>query len=170
MVNVKTTMTFGGDVANAIAELIGNPKALGQTVHITGKTSNTWGEILNIYQDVFREKTGTSMKVFMADDSLKIAHDLGRIYQIKYARRINRTFDVRKLESIIGHVPFLSAEEGLKKCLVEFLDSSKEFGPIGVRSHAYFDRLTKENTDLREFSGVKNKLKYIAIRYGPHLS
>ena len=169
MENIRTTMAFGGDVANAISKLVGNNKALGETVHITGRTSNTWGEILDIYQSTFREKTGRNMKVYMADDSMKIAKDLGRTYQIKYARRISRTFDCTKLDKIIGKTAFLTAEEGLKKCLEEFLDGPREFKALGVMSQAYFDRLTQEHTGLKDFHGTKEKIKYVIARYTPLL-
>lgn len=169
MENVMTTMTFGGDVASAIAKLVGNSKALGETIHITGRTSNTWGEILDIYQNAFHEKTGENMKVWMADDSMKIADVLGRTYQIKYARRVNRTFDCRKLDSIIGETTFLTAEEGLKKCLDEFLDGPREFKSFDIIPQAYFDRLTNEHANLKEFQGKKKKIKYIIARYTPIL-
>lgn len=35
--NVKTTMSYSGDVSAAIARLIYNDKALGETVHIHGQ-------------------------------------------------------------------------------------------------------------------------------------
>lgn len=60
------------------------------------------------------------MKVYTVDDSMKIVKDLGRTYQIKYARRINMTFDCGKLDSIIGETAFLTAEEGLKECRKSF--------------------------------------------------
>lgn len=169
MEHIRTTMAFGGDVANAIAKLAGNSKALGETVHITGRTSNTWGEILDIYQKVFREKMGMNMKIWMADDSMKIAKDLGRTYQIKYARRISRTFDYGKLDSMIGESTFLTVEEGLKKCLGEFLDGPREFKSTNVMPQAYFDRLTHEHAALKEFAGTKRKIKYVIGRYTPLL-
>lgn len=169
MENVKTTMAYGADVAKAISMLVGNSKAMGETVHITGQTSNTWNEILDIYRRVFREKTGKDMKVLMTGDSMEIARNLRRTYQIKYARRINRIFSCEKLESIIGNTTFLTAEEGLKKCLEEFLDGTRVFKEAGIRSHAYFDRLAHEHTALSEFPGVKRKIKYLILRYTPLL-
>lgn len=167
MIDVKTTMAYGYDVAMAISKLIGNPKAFGQTVHITGRESNTWQEILDIYQDVLEKRLGYRAKVLMVDDSLKVASSLGRTYQIKYARRINRTFDNRKLEGIIGEVPFMKADEGLKICLNNFLEGPQIFNPIDWKAHAYFDLLAKEHTELKEFSSVKEKLKYVIARNTP---
>lgn len=169
MKNVLTTMAYGGDVASAIAKLVGNSRALGETVHITGQTSNTWSEILEIYQNTFQKKLGANMKVCLADDSLKIAKDLGRTYQIKYARRISRTFNCEKLDGIIGKTSFMTAEEGLKICLEKFLDGPKDFQEIGVVPQAYFDRLTNEYTDLKEFQNVRKKIKYLLVRYTPIL-
>ena len=165
MVDIKTTMAYGGDVAEAILRLIGNERAFGEAIHITGQSSNTWEEILGFYQEVFNEKTGSKMKVFMVEDSLKIANDLGRLYQIKYARRINRTFDTSKLDQIAGKITFLSAEEGLKKCMGEFLDGKRKFGPIGIRTQAYYDKLTGERASLNEFDSLDRKIKYILARY-----
>lgn len=167
MVNVRTTMAFGGDVAKAISMIVGNEKALGEAVHITGRSSNTWKEILEIYSNTFKQKMGFDIKIFMADDSLKIAKDLGRFYQIKYARSISRTFDTNKLDEIIGKIPFLSAEDGLNKCLEEFLDGERKFANIGLRTQAYFDRMAKERAHLEEFHGLEKKIKYIIARYAP---
>ena len=167
MVNIKTTMAWGGDVAGAISKLVGNEKAFGEIVHIAGRTSNTWDEIFDIYQNVFKDKTGKEIKVFMPEDSLEVGQTLGRFYQIKYARRINRSFNNKKLDDIIGPFQFLSPEEGLKKCLADFLDKINRFNPIEARPHAYFDRLTGEHTSLKEFYGDKRKLKYIILRYSP---
>ena len=45
MMNIKTTMSYGGDVSAAIARLICNDKALGETVHIAGAEAITWAEV-----------------------------------------------------------------------------------------------------------------------------
>lgn len=167
MENIKTTMTYGCDVAYAISRLVGNKRALGEAVHITNPYSNTWGEILGFYRKAFRHKTCMNMKVFTADDSLKIAEKLGRLYQIKYARGINRTFDTNKLNQMIGEMSFLSAEEGLTKCLEAFLDGPRRFGTISIRTQAYFDKLAGEQANLKEFNGIEKKLKYMIARYTP---
>ena len=167
MLDIKTTMTYGYDVAVAISRLIGNKKSLGEVIHIASSEANTWGEILDIYQNVLEEWFGKRARVFMAGDSLEIASLLGRIYQIKYARGINRTFDNRKLTKIVGEVPFIKAEDGLKICLNSFLKNSPKFEPINWKAHAYFDLLTNEKTQLKEFSSNKNKLKYTIARYMP---
>ena len=169
MSDIKTTMTFGGDVADSIAKLVRNDKAIGETVHITGREANTWGEILKFYQYSFEKKLGNKMKIFMADDSLKIAQILNRYYQIKYARRINRTFNCEKLDSIIGKTTFMTAKEGLTRCLEDFLDGPREFKPLNVKPHAYFDKITKEHTNLQEFQEKNDKFKYIIERYTPYL-
>lgn len=52
-----TSMTYGGDVANGICYLIGNPQALGEAVNIASPESKTWGEILNIYNDALEKSS-----------------------------------------------------------------------------------------------------------------
>lgn len=168
MMDIKTTMAYGYDVAVAIAELVGNLNALGQAVHITGREVNTWKSILDIYQNTFRTITGSIATVFMADDSMKIATALGRTYQIKYARRINRTFDCRKLDSIVGELSFTNAEEGLKKSLEGFFSEGQRFGAINGKAHAYFDLISKEYTPVSAFSTKKEKFKYLVGRYTPY--
>lgn len=168
MEKVRTTMGYGKDVAAAIASLIGNPRAIGETVQIAGACSNTWQEILEIYQRVLEEKTGCRAKVFMAENSLKIAHDLGRVYQIKYARRINRTFDCTKLERIAGKMSFTKAEDGLKICLRKFFDTGQAFKRIDARVQGYFDKIAKEYLDSKNFPATMDKAKYVLSRYTPY--
>lgn len=168
MVDIKTTMGYGKDVARAMAELVGNPAALGEIVHITGPKANTWQEILDIYQQILEEKKGLRAQVYMVDNALKIANDLGRFYQIRYARAINREFDCSKLEKIIGKQNFLSAEAGLKICLTTFLEENIAFSGIDAKVQGYFDKKTGESMRSGEFVTNRDKLKYVLARYTPY--
>ncbi len=167
MMNVITPMTFGGDVAKGIACIAGNEKALGETFHIASPEFRTWGEILDIYQSVIEEKTGTKMKVVFVPSALEIGKKLGRYYQIKYARFVNRKFDSSKIEKLSGGMTFTPPEEGLRQALSDFLDAPV-FSGISVRSHAFFDRVCRETTALKEIGSFKRCAKYLVFRYSPY--
>lgn len=47
--NKTTTLTYGHNVSEGIAALLGQPGALGNAYHITANGSITWNEVLNIY-------------------------------------------------------------------------------------------------------------------------
>ncbi|WP_198929145.1 NAD-dependent epimerase/dehydratase family protein [Marinobacter sp. X15-166B] len=53
-----TTLTYGLDVAGAMAAVIGAPKALGQAYHITQQDALSWRDVLNIYLEVLEKKLG----------------------------------------------------------------------------------------------------------------
>ena len=63
------------------------------------------------------------------------------------------------------------AEEGLKKCLGEFLDGPRDFKALNVMSQAYFDRLTHEAFGFKGISRYKKENKicdwkvYIVVMY-----
>ncbi len=165
IMSVRNSMAWGGDVANALSEIVLNEKAYGQTIQIASEEALSWAEILEIYQNVLVQRLGRKAKIVYAPNALEISRKLGRYYQIKYARAVNRTFDCGKLKSIIGtDFTFTSPVEGLQRCLNNFLDEPK-FMNVSIYSHAYFDRIASEHTSLRQFKSIKDKLKYIVGRY-----
>ncbi len=165
IMGVKTSMAWGGDVAKAIALLVMNAKAFGQTIQIASEQAMTWADTLEVYQQVLERRLGWRASVHYVPNALQLAQRLHRLYQIKYARAINRTFDCSKLKSIVGdEVSFLSPAEGLAQCLNAFLNK-RRFSPIPTNSHALFDRMTGERTKLSEFPNAKGKLKYLLFRY-----
>lgn len=113
---VNICMSYGNDVAKAISKLIDNDKALGKIIHIAGAESVTWGTVLDIYVKALEPIVG-NINVVYIDDVKKISIPLGKYYQVKYARAINREFDNTKLFSIIGEMKFTSVDEGLTKCV-----------------------------------------------------
>lgn len=167
LAHVKTTMSYGYDVALAISKMVNNEKAYGETVHIAGAKPVTWQEVLDIYQNMLSDKFGEKVKVFLMDDAFECAKILKRYYQVKYARGIDREFDNTKMRMIVGNISFTDVESGLRKCLNEFLDRELRWGNTPWRSEAYFDKLTDENSNLDEFPSVKGKVKYLLGRYTP---
>ena len=158
-----TTLTYGHDVARAIASLLGNESALGEAFHITQPYSCTWQEILEIYLHVLKEKLGKEPKVYMTRQSLYINYP-NKKWQIEKDRLYNRLFDNSKINQYINTTTFLKPSEGLRMCLTEFIDSPLFSQPY-LRDEIMKDKLTGEYTPISEFSSIKVQLKYLIGRY-----
>lgn len=164
MSSVVMTMSYGDDVAYAIALLVGNKNAMGEAVHIAGANPIMWKDVNRIYNNVLNELFHRDLDIYYIDDWAKIGRVLHRFYQIKYARSITRKFDSSKLKSIVGDVTFQRPEEGLKKCLNQFVENGMRFKHISWRAEAYFNRITKDNMNCSDF-GKMEKIKYYIGRY-----
>lgn len=156
-----TTMTYGWDVSKGIASVVANTQALGETFHITSKESFQWHEILSIYLDVLERKLGRRPMVVMADKSPSLKFSR---YQIIYSRYFNRRFDNRKISQFVTVDEFLDVESTLRHCLDAFL-KDPSFRPINWKLEALNDRVAGEYTPLKEISGIKAKVNYLATRF-----
>lgn len=161
--NKLTTLTYGFDVANAIAGLVGLDKANGQVYHITANQSMTWENVLNIYLKVIEKKIGFRPKVLLQNTNEFLKHHQGK-YQVLYDRAYNRVFDSSKVYQIVDENSFYTFEKGLTKCLEEFL-ANPVFKSINWKTEAVKDKQSKEHTPLREIKGLKQKIKYLVYRY-----
>lgn len=159
-----TTMSWGKDVAKAISLLVGNDKAKGEPVHVAGAKAITWDEVNKIYWRVLTERFNRPPEIMYIDDWEAIGRTLGRYYQFKYARSVNRVFDNSKLYRLAGKIEFTDPEEGLTECLNDFMDHGMKFKYIPCKPEAAYNRLTKDKANLRSFS-TKNKVKYLIGRY-----
>ncbi|QIA64763.1 NAD(P)H-binding protein [Vibrio astriarenae] len=163
MCGKRTTITSGYDVAKAISSLLGREGALGEVFHITSNESTSWEEVLTLYCEEIEKQLGFRPKVLLQDLPEFSSHHAS-IYQIRYDRFYNRTFDNSKIERFIDVNDFTSYSEGLKACLNTFVYNPK-FLAINWRSEAIKDKYAGEYTRLSEIDGVKNKLKYIYFRF-----
>lgn len=160
-----TTMTYGGDVAGVIAELVGNPAALGERVHIASPEPIRWNEVLRIYCDVLEERIGKRPQVFLTEDLDLSAKDAWRRAQIYYDRLYDRVFSSEKAERICGHkISYISPHDGLKRCLEDFLDGGREFLSFDLNFEIYADRATHAPWNPWRFPGLKQKAKYVLYR------
>lgn len=62
LIDLKTPMTYGGDVAKGISLLAGNSAALGETVQIATSETMTWREIMRLYFDTIGTGGGYILK------------------------------------------------------------------------------------------------------------
>tara|TARA_R110001599_G_scaffold262231_1_gene462690 strand:+ start:2885 stop:3946 length:1062 start_codon:yes stop_codon:yes gene_type:complete len=158
-----TTMTYGLDVAGAMATLIGEPRALGEAFHITQRDAASWREVLNVYLGVLKKHLGKHPKVLLVE-----LDDFSRCkpaeYQIKYDRLFNREFDSSKISEFVDLGEFRPLEQGVTRCLEEFL-KNPQFLTIDWRSEAIKDRYSGELASLAEIRHWKKKLKYLIYRF-----
>ncbi len=61
-------------------------------------------------------------------------------------------------------------EDGLRKCVAEFLKDGQRCAKISVLREAYFDKVLHTRTKLSAFSGWKQKVKYLIARYTPYFA
>ena len=168
MASIRTTMTWGDDVANVISQLVLNEKAVGEIFNVSGGGSLTWEEVLKIYINALEKNLGREIKVVSVDNASKIAKDLNRYYQYRYARGISREFNNEKVKGIIDmdRVQYHSIEEGLSKCIDQFFHEGARVAFPGPKMVAYQDRLAREYVGISPFDTVKRKIGYLAYRTG----
>ena len=164
----QTTMTYGGDVAKAIAALIGNKRANGEVFHLTGVEHMLWADVLKIYCKVLREKTGRQPLVYAPDDSAELSKIMSNREQVIYDRLYDRVFDNTKLLSTIGtDFEFKTMKSGLSICLSEFMKSPKWIGGVNFRLEAYLNRQYNEKMENKEFTNISDKVKYFGWYHAP---
>ena len=158
-----TTMTWGDDVAACIASVVGNDKSLGQAFHATCSESLRWSDVLDIYCRVLEEHLGHRPRVVMTDKSTKFSFQASK-YQIIYCRYFNRTFDNSKIGQYTDVTKFCHAENGLSKCLRNFL-ARPQFKPIDWTMEAINDKAAGEFSPLTEMPSLGAKLSYVCYRF-----
>lgn len=166
MENVKTTMTWGDDVATLIGKVVSNPKACGEIFNVTCGTAMTWREIWSVYSKAIEDETGIKVKAFSKVDAGEVASRLNRYYQYIYARGIDRVVSNEKILKVVGEVRFIPTEDGLRRCLHNCLKEQSSRNKFNFRQEGYLDKITGEWTHLREFDSWKHKLGYVLWRIG----
>lgn len=153
-----TTLTYGKDVAEGIAALVGCKNALGETFHITTQECIKWKDIISIYQKVLSDN-GIDMTIIYSN------HEYHKNEYIhKYDRVYDRRFNNDKISNYVDVSKFTKVADGIKECVKQFLDSPR-FKSIDWRKMALYDRMLHDKTPLSEISGIKSKISYYIIRY-----
>ena len=156
------TLSYGKDVADGIAGLIGNSKAVGLVFPIVIEESFQWKDILEIYLKTIEKCTGKKPKVVLTEKSTNLDLPYAK-YQVLYGRYFNRHFDNSKIKSIVDTSEWKKPEEGLALCLEEFL-KNPQFSYIDWHKEALIDKAAKEFTPLKEIPGWKMRIKYLMWR------
>ena len=158
-----TTMTYGKDVANGIACIVGKEGAKGEIYHITCPQFLLWSDVLEIYLRELEVYLGKRPRVVMTEKSTNLKFK-ERVYQVIYCRYFNRAFDNSKVAKYCNINNFKQPKEGLSECLQQFLERP-QFGEIDWILEAVNDRVAGERTPLSEIGSRANKMYYIVYRY-----
>lgn len=158
-----TTMTYGLDVAKAIAALIGESKALGQAYHIAQVNACTWHKVLDIYLDVLERHLGKRPRVLMLELD-KFSRCKRAEYQIRYDRLFDRRFDNSKISEFLDVSVFCEVERGLAQCLSDFL-REPNFQSIDWCSEGRKDRFSGDRAGFYEIEAWKDRARYFLYRF-----
>lgn len=163
--NKFTTLTYGPNVANGIAEIINNPNTLGEIFNITTCKYITWQNVLNIYISALEDYLGEKPKIKLLDFNDIIQCKIDR-YQFIYDRLYNRKFDNTQIGHFIDTKSFITPEEGLKISINEFLQNPN-FNDINYIVMGAMDKKTGEKVQFASIPTLKEKLNYAVCRFFP---
>lgn len=115
MLDKQATMSWAGDVAELIARMILNEKAMGETYTVSTSEHHTWREVMEYYKEL------VGLKVKIVDLSV-YESIIGRPYQIKYDRMFDRVIDNSKALAVTGmrQEEFMPLKDGLRMELENF--------------------------------------------------
>lgn len=156
-----TTLTYGFDVARAIAAIIGKEEACGQAFHITGNISIKWQEVFDLYTKVLKE-TGVKFTPVLKEKTYRLDNEASK-YQVIYDRYFDRVFDNSKIAKFIDIESFVKPEEGLKHCL-KALIKNPDFNFVSVREIVSVLHETGHKLSIFKISGFKQKIKLFLIK------
>ena len=158
-----TTLTYGEDVAKAIASLIGEKETLCQIYHISSGQSYRWSDVLSVYTKVLTDYLGHSPKIIYIDEWKPLMG--GGEYQVRYDRLYNRKFNVSKINRYIDTNTFMPVLTQLADCLESFL-LRQRFKNINWIYEAQKDRISGRWCQKAELKTFRQRLKYMTVRLG----
>lgn len=162
MLNKKTSLTYGYDVAKRIVALIGNKKTIGEIYQIAAEEIYTWKDVLDVYSDVLREN-GYTLKTQYIDNIEERNFNIPR-YQVIYDRKYDRVFDCRKIKEITGIKEYTDLKTGIRRCISNFL-KNPSFIWIDWKTEAIMDKFTGDRQRLSKIHSGQNIMTYIRYRY-----
>lgn len=136
--DVQATMSWAGDVADMIAAILFNDRALCETYTVATAEHHTWGEIA----DYYRELIGLEVEWVDTEAYLSTlgSGDLAR-YQLIYDRLLDRVVDNSKILSLSGkkQEQLMPLKEGLRRELANIKPDTFVPSPaINRRQDDYF--------------------------------
>lgn len=163
MMAKQTTMTWGGDVARMIVELLGNPKATGEAFNVSTAEHLSWGEVAQAYRLVVPSLEISSCSLTDYES------ERGGVYQIRFDRMFDRVLDNAKILDATGieESSLRPMEEGLAGELACHLGSLPLLVPLHAGRQGKLDRLVGGLPCLLPIvraKGVASSGKYLARR------
>lgn len=160
----ETTLTYGYDVARGIASLIGQKDSLGEVFHITSTNTITWKEVLQIYANEIKQVWGKDIKIQITENDI-FSHFGMKEFQVVYDRIFTRRFDNSKISRYIDPESFVAPQEGLKKCINEYLKLQTRDLKVNWYKQALMDRISGDKAAKEEFQCEKDWLLYSNLVY-----
>lgn len=158
-----TTMTDGFDVAQGIAAILSNPNATGEIFHITSNESQKWSDILMWYLETIYEIKGEKPKLYYTEAWNPSFG--GALYQWKYDRLYNRSFDNSKICKFVSDEIFTSTELKIKEAISRFVRNyTPNVSDLNQNRELRRGVLTGVYLPLGKTLGIKRKLKLIGYR------
>lgn len=156
------TLSYGKDVAEGIAAIVGKQSAIGEVFHVVQEESFQWKDILSLYLDEIEKITAKRPRVVLTDRCTNLKLDYAK-YQVLYGRYFNRFFNNAKITEYVDTAAWLTPDKGLTQCIDAFLQDPK-FLKIDWRKEALIDKAAHEWTPLWEIPGRKGKMRYLRYR------
>lgn len=170
MLDYKSSLSSGAQVASLIGGVVGNQKAKGEVFNVCSQEVWSWRELLDAYKRIFA-KNGYELKVRYINSQDVIGTDSTREYWYKRARLLDRVFDNAKIRSVISS-PLLEyrMEDLLEKWTEAYIANYER--PIvsnrgQLRQVVEMDKLAGDHSPWRDFSSLRLYLKYLVRRYRP---
>lgn len=164
MLSKTTTLTYGEDVAEVIAELIAKDSPKGEVFQIAGYDTIVWKKLMDLYVNILRQY-GFDPIIYTSDNlnAIEMLYEGG--YNTIYDRNYDRYFDSSKIMKELGHpIHYTSIEDGITTALQNFLDGKKRFLRIDPAYEAYQDLLTNEVSAEADFQSDRDYEEYKKLR------
>ncbi len=165
----KTNYSSGKDVAKMIVAILNNETAKREIYNVSSSEILTWGDLLTIFTEIIR-KTGLEVKTHLIPNSdiLEKAYPFMK-YRYICDRLLDRSFDITKIENVIGGIPtFVSTKDELERCVVSWMSRHKNaLIKLSGRSYGIQDRICGTWTKLNNFDHTKQKISYLYFRILP---
>ena len=135
MLEKQATMTRAGDVGRMIARLVLNEAAFGETYTAATAEHHTWSEVLDLYKRIL----GMRVKLVPLETYRSV---VGRPWQIKYDRMLDRVIDNTKILKATGmrQSELMPLSDGLRIELSAFTRNPK-FKTVDAEMQKRFDRV-----------------------------
>ena len=128
MLNLRSSIACGDDVALMLKAIIGDKITLGQIYNVTSYIY-TWGELLEKYQSIFN-RIGKPIKIKYIDNHIPLVKYHGRSSCYYRTRCIDRSFDSSKVYELMDnkHIPrdFSSLDKKLEQWIRKDMDRIPE--------------------------------------------
>lgn len=170
MLDVKSSISYGGDVAHMLMAIIANSSCLGQIYNVSSNVY-TWGELLKMFIRAYK-KYGYDVLIKYIDNTEPLISNDGEKYVYERTRQIDRTFDNTKVQLLMKSLNLNMNYAPFERKIEEWIANDINRLPSTIVNNqveavALVDRLTGENTARVVFGTTIDYCKYLIFREVP---